>query len=89
VSTQVHDEHAEIERLRARVAELEAELTRLEAWANHAVARAQRQVYWLDRWHVDLNELMRHPSADRMRAAARSVRSVIRAARRFKRRLLP
>ncbi len=89
MSTHVGDEQAEIDRLRARVAALEAELIEVQAWANEVVGQAQERTYWLDRWHVDLNELMRHRSADRLRAAARAVRSVIRLFRRLKRRFVP
>jgi septal ring factor EnvC (AmiA/AmiB activator) len=74
----IADSQAEIERLRAQVAELQGELAALEAWASHAVADAQRRTYWLDRWHVDLNALMRHRSAGRARAFARAIRSVYR-----------
>jgi hypothetical protein len=84
VSASVTDQEAEIERLRGRVAALEQELIDMKAWANEVVGQAQAQTYWLDRWHVDLNELMRHRSADRLRAAARAVRSVIRAVRQVK-----
>jgi hypothetical protein len=88
VSTELRDEKAEIERLQRRVAELEAELIEVQAWANRVVGEAQEKTYWLDRWHVDLNGLMRHQSAYRIRAAARGVRSVVRALRRFKHRFL-
>ena len=47
---------AEVERLRARVAELEAELIETHAWANRVVGAAQAQTYWLDRWQLDLND---------------------------------
>ena len=82
-------EETEVDRLREQVAELEAQVANTEAWANRAVAEAQVKTYWLDRWHVDLNEIMRRPSADRARAAARGVRSMYRAVRRFERRYRP
>ena len=69
---------AEIERLRARVAQLEAELVRVEDWANRAVAAAQERVYWLDRWHLDLNRLMARPGAAEFRALLRGARAVYR-----------
>jgi len=87
VSTGAEDAQSEIERLRARVAALEAQLTETEAWANRAVAQAQERTYWLDRWGVDLNALMDRPAADRARAAARAVRDVWRALARLARRL--
>jgi hypothetical protein len=75
------DERAELERLRARVAELEGERVEQAARANAAVAAAQERAYWLDRWHVDLNAAMRRPGAGALRAALRAVRAVIRAVR--------
>lgn len=80
-NTEVNAERDEIEALRAQVAALEAQLAETEAWANRAVAEAQEKTYWLDRWHVDLNKLMRRESADRIRAAARALRAVVRRVR--------
>lgn len=80
-----HSEEAgEIGVLRARVTELEARLVEVEDWANRAVAAAQERVYWLDRWHIDLNELMRRPGAGEFRAAIRGVRAVFRWCKRIK-----
>jgi predicted nucleic acid-binding Zn-ribbon protein len=78
---------AELERLRARVAALESELIEVQARANAAVAAAQERAYWLERWHVDLNALMRKPGAREFRALLRAVRTVARQARKLKRRL--
>ena len=39
-----------------------------------AVAAAQERAYWLERWHVDLNALMRSPGAREFRALLRAVR---------------
>ena len=64
--------------LRARVAQLERELADQAALANAAVARAQDRSYWLDRWHLDLNQLMRRRGASETRAAVRAIRSVYR-----------
>ncbi len=50
---------AELEQLRARVAELEAELVEQAARTERIVAAAQQRTYWLDRWHLDLDALMR------------------------------
>ena len=75
----------ENERLRSRIAALESELVDVQAAANAAVARWQERAYWLDRWHVDLNELMRRPGAAEARAAVRGARSVVRAVRRARR----
>ncbi len=85
---QVSDSGAELERLRARIAALENELLDVQARANAAVAAAQERAYWLERWHVDLNALMRRPGARELRWLLRAVRAVTRAVRRLKRRLL-
>jgi hypothetical protein len=82
------DERAELEALRARVAELEREHAARIAAANAAVAAAQERAYWLDRWHLDLNALMRRPGASELRAAIRIARAAIRTVRRAKRKLL-
>jgi hypothetical protein len=81
-------DQAEIEALRARVAQLEAENVELAARANAAVAAAQDRVYWLDRWGIDLNALMRRRGASEFRAAVRALRSVARNGKRIKRRLV-
>jgi hypothetical protein len=80
-------EQAEIERLRARVQALENELIEVQERANKAVAAAQERAYWLERWHVDLNALMRRPGARELRAALRGIRSVTRQLKKLKRRL--
>lgn len=79
---------AEIEALRARVLELEAELAEQAARANAAVAAAQERAYWLDRWHLDLNALMRRPGVETFRRTVRALRAVFWRAKRVKRRLL-
>jgi hypothetical protein len=78
------DERAELEGLRTRVAQLENQV----AAANAAVAAAQDRVYWLDRWHLDLNALMRRRGAAELREAIRLIRGAIRTVRRAKRKLL-
>jgi hypothetical protein len=80
-------EQAEIERLRTRVEALENELIEVQARANAAVAAAQERAYWLERWHVDLNALMRRPGARELRAALRAIRAMTRALKKCKRRL--
>lgn len=82
-------EQLELERLRARVAALESELIEVQARANAAVAAAQDKAYWLERWHVDLNALMKKPGAAEFRALLRAVRALARQFRRLKRRLKP
>ena len=81
------EETAEIERLRARVAALEEELVDVQARANAAVAAAQDRAYWLERWHVDLNELMRQPGAKELRAGLRFMRAVARRIKKLTRRI--
>jgi hypothetical protein len=82
------DERAELVSLRSRVLELERERAEQIAAANAAVAAAQERVYWLDRWHLDLNALMARPGAAEFRAAVRLAREAIRIVRRAKRKLV-
>jgi hypothetical protein len=74
----------EVSELRSRVERLEAENAELAARANAAVAAAQDRVYWLDRWGIDLNALMRRSGADKFRAALRGVRWVVRRMKKIK-----
>jgi hypothetical protein len=46
------------------------------AQAHAALAAAQDRSYWLDRWGLDLNALMRRPGARRVRAALRALREL-------------
>ncbi len=78
---------AENERLRARVAALEAELVEVQSRTNAAIATWQEQAYWLDRWHLDLNALMRRPGATELLGAVRGVRGVWWRVKLLKRRL--
>jgi hypothetical protein len=77
----------EVEQLQARVIALESELVETQARANVVVSQAQERVYWLDRWHLDLNALMRRPGAAELRGALRAVRAATRMIRQAKRRL--
>jgi hypothetical protein len=61
-----------------RLAELERRHTEEIARANAALAAAQDRAYWLDRWNLDLNALMRRPGAGALRAAMRALRAVYR-----------
>ena len=79
---------AEVEQLRARVAALEAELVEQAARTERIVAEAQERTYWLDRWHLDLNALMRRPGAAELRALMRGMRWVVRGMKKVKRTLL-
>jgi uncharacterized protein YlxW (UPF0749 family) len=87
VDSRQQEIEAENERLRARVAALESELVETQARANAAVAQWQERAYWLDRWHVDLNALMRRPGAAEVRALLRAIRSAGRTYKRLKRNL--
>jgi len=78
---------AENERLRSRVAALEVELVEVQARTNAAVAHWQERAYWLDRWHLDLNALMRRRGAMETLAAVRFLRSGVRLLRQAKWRL--
>lgn len=49
------------QQLRARIAELEAELAEQAARAEAAVAAAQRRSYWTDQLQLDFDAIMRHP----------------------------
>jgi hypothetical protein len=82
-----HQLQSENEMLRARVAALESELVEVQTRADAAVAQWQERAYWLDRWHLDLNALMRRPGAAELRAALRAIRSVARTYKRARRTL--
>ena len=56
------------------------------AHAHRALAAAQDRYYWLDRWGIDLNALMRKRGAAEARAAFRGVRAVARLAKEMRRR---
>ena len=45
-------------------------------------------MYWLDRWHLDLNALMERPGAAELRGLVRLARFPVRFVRRAKRALL-
>jgi hypothetical protein len=84
MTTEVGEAKQELERLRVQVEALEAELIEVQAWATEAVEDAKNRTYWLDRWNIDLNAVMRRRSAERVRAIARVARGVYRAVRRLK-----
>jgi hypothetical protein len=77
----------ENERLRARVAALEEELVEVQSRTNAAIAKWQEQAYWLDRWHLDLNALMRQPGATELLGAVRAARGAWWRVKLLKRRL--
>ena len=77
-----------IDDLEARVAALEAERAEQVGRLQASLAEAQEKVYWLDRWRIDLNALMRKPGAAELRGAIRLARGVVRRAKAAKRKLL-
>lgn len=79
---------AELERLRARVAQLEAELTEQAARTERIVAAAQARTYWLDRWHLDLDALMRRRAVGApLDVTFRALRKLRRGVQKLRRRL--
>jgi hypothetical protein len=79
---------AELERLRARVAALEAELAEQAARTERIVAAAQQRTYWLDRWHLDLDALMRRRAVGApLDLTFRALRKLRRGAQKARRRL--
>ncbi len=82
------DRDAEVSALRARVAELEGELGEQARRTASVVAEAQEKLYWLERWQVDLDTVMRKPGAVPALEALKRVRSFTRRLRKLKRRLL-
>jgi hypothetical protein len=77
----------ELSQLRAKVLQLERQLSEQAAKTNTIVAATQERVYWLDRWHLDLNALMERPGAAEFRAVVRFVRAFVWRAKRLKRRV--
>jgi hypothetical protein len=77
-------EREEVEQLRARVAALEAQLTEQAARANAAIAAAEDRAYWLARWRLDLNGLMRTRAGRALQALAVVVRRPVRMLRRLR-----
>jgi SAM-dependent methyltransferase len=78
MATEPTTKSSEVEALHRRLEALEREHEERTALANAALAAAQDRSYWLDRWHVDLNALMRKPIAGRVRVALRALRGVYR-----------
>ena len=72
----------ELAELRRRAQAQEREHAEQIKQANAALAAAQDRSYWLERWHLDLNELMRRRGASEARATLRALRSVYRGAKR-------
>lgn len=75
-------ENPEVAELRRRLAEAERELATRSAEANAAIATAQDRNYWLDRWHLDLNAVMRTRPGRALDAGLEALRAVYRRVRR-------
>ena len=71
-------DRSETEALRRRIDALEREQHDRTARANEALAAAQDRSYWLERWNIDLNALMRRRGAGELRAGLRALRAVYR-----------
>ena len=78
----------DIQALRRQIEAQEREHAEQIKRANAALAAAQDRSYWLERWHVDLNELMRRRGASEARAALRGLRSVYRGAYNLRQKLI-
>lgn len=72
---------AEVDELRARVAELEAQLADQARRTNNTVAEAQEKLYWLERWQIDLDDVMAKPGAVQALDAVRWLRNTLRKVR--------
>ena len=72
----------EVLALRDRVSALEAQLAAQARATNALVARSQEKLYWLERWQVDLDAVMRKPGAEQALGAVKGLRGVVRAVRR-------
>jgi hypothetical protein len=82
------EQESEVERLRARVAELEKELAERTERANAAVAAAEDRVYWVERWKIDLDAVMQRRSGRWALRLTEQARRAGRVAGRLRRRLL-
>ena len=69
---------SEADALRRRIDALEREQHERTARANAALAAAQDRSYWLERWNLDLNALMRRRGAGELRALLRAARGLYR-----------
>lgn len=83
----LEDPGNEVQQLRARIAELESLLAEQTRATNALVAEAQEKLYWLERWHVDLDAVMRKPGAKLALILVKRVRGLARLVRQAKRRL--
>jgi len=82
-----HDLATENAQLRARVEQLEAEISTLRTATVQTVAQAQDTLYWFERWGVDFNRLFARPEMEVLRKFVRGLRQVYRSGLKAKRRL--
>jgi hypothetical protein len=80
-------EERDVEALDERLQALERERFEEARRANAAVAAAQDRAYWLERWQLDLNAVMRRPGMGQLRGLLRAARWLVRAARAARERL--
>lgn len=80
------DTAAEVQALRTRVQTLEHELVDQAARTNALVAEFQEKAYWLERWGLDLNAVMRRPAVVRAQSVWHVIRPLARLLRRTLRR---
>ncbi len=78
---------SEVEALRARVAELEAQLAEQQRATNELVARSQEKLYWYERWGIDLDRVMARRSAQVALESLKRVRGIVWSLKRLSRRL--
>jgi SAM-dependent methyltransferase len=75
---QSEGQDVELEALRGRVEALERERVERAARTNAAIAAAQDRSYWLDRWGIDLNAVMRRHGARELRVGLRGLHALYR-----------
>jgi uncharacterized coiled-coil protein SlyX len=78
---------SEIEQLRARVAELEAQLAEQSRSTNAIVARSQEKLYWLERLGIDLDRVMGRRGAQLALETLKRVRGLVWSVKRAARQL--
>ena len=86
-SRKTETEQTEVEALRAQVAALQDQVAAQSAFINRIVAWTQERTYWLERWHLDLDAVMRKPGVPQAVAAARVARGGMRRLKHAQRRI--
>jgi hypothetical protein len=86
-SSELQSEEEGLDALHARLARLERERGEEIRGAMAAAAAAQERLYWLDRWHVDLNALVATRAGGALRMVMRALRAPTRWIRLLARRL--